>query len=79
MDYFFGAADKKFVLIGGLIAGLASLAWGVYALKKRRICLKHEGWVTREESPKTFWFHSLLYIVVGVGLVVATLCVLLGK
>ena len=74
MDYFFGIGDAEIALIIQIV-GLASLIWGVYALVKGRICLRFapgDGWVIREESPKTFWFETLSYIVIGVILVVAS-------
>jgi hypothetical protein len=50
------------------VLGTACLAYLRYCLKKGRASLGIHGWVTREESPKLFWFNMILFGVFGVGI-----------
>ncbi len=51
----------------GLFFGLVCLAYGCYCLRKGGTHARYEGWVTKEERPKTFWFCMVLYFVLGVA------------
>ena len=39
-----------------------------YCWVNQGVHAKGKGWVTREFSPKTFWFFVILYLVMAIGI-----------
>ena len=50
-----------------LFLGLVFLVYVVYCFQHGGVHVKKRGWVTKEESPKTFIFMMILFMLIGLG------------
>ena len=53
--------------LASLFLGLVFLVYVVYCFQHGGVHVKKRGWVTREESPKTFIFMMILFFLIGLG------------